>query len=197
MPTTVYPRTRRNLFRAGTVAGAVVPLGLLTQACAPSGNGARENALAKAVEPTEVLWASHFAASDPRDAAWRETWKAAEEATRHKITVVPEIGNQFEKRQTEFAAGSAGVDLFRNTSGWVIAGGLNGLFVDHAEYMRRDKVDTKQYYQAELTSWGWKDKLWGIPWQSGGEVVIFNKKLFDARGSSIPPRTGPTMTCWT
>ena len=32
----------------------------------------------------------------------------------------------------------------------------------------------------------WKGKLWSIPSQSGGELVLFNKKLFDAKGVKHP-----------
>ena len=52
--------------------------------------------------------------------------------------------------------------------------------------MRRDKVDTKQYYKAELDSWAWKGKQWGIPFATGGETVLYNKKLFDAKGVKYP-----------
>jgi ABC-type glycerol-3-phosphate transport system substrate-binding protein len=62
------------------------------------------------------------------------------------------------------------------------------MFVDHNEYMRRDKVDTKQYYQAELNSWSWKGKQWGIPFATGGETVMYNKKLFDAKGVKYPTK---------
>ena len=37
------------------------------------------------------------------------------------------------------------------------------MFADHAEYMRRDKVDPKQYYKAELDAWTWKGKIWAMP----------------------------------
>src|SRR5438067_531875 len=71
---------------------------------------------------------------------------------------------------------------------WVIGGGLQGMFVDHNEYFRRDKVDTKQYYQTEFNSWGWKGKQWGIPFATGGETVLYNKKLFDAKGVKYPTK---------
>jgi multiple sugar transport system substrate-binding protein len=52
--------------------------------------------------------------------------------------------------------------------------------------MRRDKVDPKQFYKADLESWSWKNVLWAVPFQSGGEVLMFNKKLFDAKGIKHP-----------
>jgi ABC-type glycerol-3-phosphate transport system substrate-binding protein len=73
-----------------------------------------------------------------------------------------------------------------NQVNWVIPGGLSGLFVDQFEYLRRDKVDARQYYKADWESWQWKGKQWAIPMQAGGEVVLYNRKLFDAKGIRRP-----------
>jgi ABC-type glycerol-3-phosphate transport system substrate-binding protein len=117
----------------------------------------------------------------------KEMWQMAEQATGVRITVVEETsGTAWEKRQTEQAAGTTSVDITYNQLNWVIGGGLQGMFVDHAELMRRDKVDPKQYYKAELDSWAWKGKQWGIPFATGGETVLYNKKLFDAKGVKYP-----------
>jgi ABC-type glycerol-3-phosphate transport system substrate-binding protein len=71
-------------------------------------------------------------------------------------------------------------------SDWVIPGGLNGMFVDHNEYLRRDRVDTRQYYKAGLDMWSWKGKQWAMPLQAGGEIVLYNKMMFDERGVKYP-----------
>jgi multiple sugar transport system substrate-binding protein len=49
-------------------------------------------------------------------------------------------------------------------------------------------VDTRQIYQAEFNSWAWKGKQWGIPFASGGEVVPYNKRLFDQKGVKYPAK---------
>jgi hypothetical protein len=136
--------------------------------------------------PAEVLWATYAPPSDVRADMWKETWKMAEQATGLKITVVEEASVAWQKRQTELAAGMTSVDITYNQLNWVIGGGLQGMFVDHGELLRRDKVDTKQYYKAELDSWAWKGKQWGIPFATGGETVLYNKKLFDAKGVKYP-----------
>jgi ABC-type glycerol-3-phosphate transport system substrate-binding protein len=69
---------------------------------------------------------------------------------------------------------------------WVLPGGFTGMFVDHNEYLRRDKVDTKQYYKAGLDMWAWKGKQWAMPLQAGGEMVLYNKKMFDEKGVKYP-----------
>jgi multiple sugar transport system substrate-binding protein len=136
-----------------------------------------------------MTWVSHWPATDARSGPWQETWKLAEQATGVKINVVVEGGDRFTKRQAESAAGSTSGDVFGNQLNWVLPGGLNGMFVDLYELMRRDKVDPKQFFKADLESWSWKGKLWAVPFQSGGEVILYNKKLFDAKGVKYPDKT--------
>jgi multiple sugar transport system substrate-binding protein len=137
-----------------------------------------------------MVWSHYFPPSDSRTPPLVETFRQVEQATGVRITELAEPGAEYwPKRQAEHAAGGANVDVMINQTNWVLPGGLSGMFADHLEYMRRDKVDPKQYYQAELDSWAWKGKLWAIPYQTGGEVVLLNKKLFDARGVKVPDRT--------
>jgi multiple sugar transport system substrate-binding protein len=137
--------------------------------------------------PKEVLWGTYTPPSDARAAMLKDMWQMAEKATGVKITVVEETsGTAWEKRQTELAAGTTSVDITYNQLNWVVPGGLAGMFVDHLEYFKRDKVDTKQYYKTEFDNWNWKGKQWGIPFATGGEVVLYNKKLFDAKGVKYP-----------
>jgi multiple sugar transport system substrate-binding protein len=141
---------------------------------------------AQAQGPRAVIW-SLAEQGDAWRKAWNDTYAAAEKATGIRVTASwePSAG-YWDKRQAEIAAGAPSVDLMYNTSAWVISGGVRGMFVDHYEYMRRDKVDVKQYFQAALDSWSWKGKLWSVPYAAGGEVVHFNKALFDAKGLKYP-----------
>jgi multiple sugar transport system substrate-binding protein len=175
-------RVTRRTMVAGTGASSAA---LWLAACGPlrdQAGGPKPDAT-----PKEVLWATYAPPTDARAELWKETWRLAEQANGLKITVIEETsGTAWQKRQTEFAAGTTSTDITYNQLNWVVGGGLQGMFVDLNEYLRRDKVDTKQYYKAELDSWGWKGKQWGIPFATGGETVHYNKKLFDAKGVKYP-----------
>ena len=138
--------------------------------------------------PRAITW-SKQQIGQPQDGYWFDTWKAAEEATGVKITPLAEPGADYwTKRQAEFAGGTAAVDLMTNSAGWVIPGGVSGMFVDFNALMKRDKMDSKMFYKADLDTWSWKGQMWSIPSQSGGEVVLFNKKLFQAKGVKLPTK---------
>jgi len=177
-------RLRHGVTRRGALligSGGGVGAALLLAAC-----GGREQAPAPAGgAPAEIVWAKSQE-GEPTDGNWVATTTAASQATGVKITAVKDSGDFWTKRQTEFAAGTATADIMYNQLNWVLLGGLNGMFVDHYPFMRRDKVDLGQYYNIDRDSWGWKGKLWAIPYTSGGEVVHFNKKLFDAKGVKLP-----------
>ena len=106
-----------------------------------------------------------------------------------KVTVTWEgSADYWTKRQAEFAGGSTSADVMVLNLDWVLPGGFSGMFVDHNEYMKRDRVDPKQYYKAALDTWAWKGKQWAIPLQAGGEMVLYNKKMFDERGVKYPTK---------
>jgi multiple sugar transport system substrate-binding protein len=179
------PRATRRAVLTGAAGATTLALAACGQSTPPGAAG--QGTPGAAGPPAEVLWATYAPPSDVRADMWKQTWKLDEQATGLKITVVEETSSTaWQKRQTEFAAGTTSVDITYNQLNWVIGGGLQGLFPDLNEYLRRDKVDTKQYYQAELASWAWKGKQWGIPFATGGETVLYNKKLFDAKGVKYP-----------
>lgn len=174
----IRPISRRGLLATGVSAAAAVA------ACGPLAPVAGPKPISG---PREVLWGTYTPPTDARAPMLKETWQMAEKATGIKITVIEETsGTAWQKRQTEFAAGTSEVDITYNQLNWVIGGGLAGMFVDLNEYLRRDKVDTRQYYKTELDNWGWKGKQWGIPFATGGELVLYNKKLFNAKGVKLP-----------
>jgi ABC-type glycerol-3-phosphate transport system substrate-binding protein len=176
------PRTRTR--RAVLGGGAGIGGAALIAACGLQGS----TTAGPSAQIEEVLWALHFAPEDPRSVAWTETWRRAAEATGVRVNAVSEGSDRWTKRQAEYAAGTTTVDIMGNQTNWVIAGGLTGIFADHSPFMRRDRVDLKQFYKADLETWGWKGKLWAVPYQSGGEVVHYNKALFDAKGVKHPRR---------
>jgi multiple sugar transport system substrate-binding protein len=137
--------------------------------------------------PAQIVW-SKAQDGEPTDTNWKQLVTTATQATNVNITPVIDSGDFWTKRQTEYAAGTTTTDIMYNQLNWVLLGGLNGMFVDHYPLMKKDKVDLTQYYKIDLDSWGWKGKLWSIPYTSGGEVVHFNKKLFDAKGVKYPTK---------
>jgi multiple sugar transport system substrate-binding protein len=172
--------TRRAVVLAASGAAAI---GGLLAAC--SGFGGQPAAI---IGPKEMTW-SCYQLGEPRQTLFGQMFQQAEQATGVKINALWESGTGYwDKRQAEAAAGSTSVDIMINQTDWVLPGGLAGLFVNHFDYMRRDKEDTSQYYKVGLDTWTWKGKLWSVPMQVGGEVMLFNKALFDARGAKYPAK---------
>jgi multiple sugar transport system substrate-binding protein len=175
-------RDRDRITRRRLVAGAAPAVGALAAACTRGATSAPSNEFEG---PREITWMGYQ--SDPlRQGLFDESFKAAGKANGINVTVVWEGSDYWTKRQAEFASGTTSADIMVLNVDWVIPAGLNGMFVDHNEYLRRDKVDTKQYYKAALEMWAWKGKQWAIPLQAGGEMVFYNKKLFDERGVRYP-----------
>lgn len=178
-------RTRRAALATGAAAAAGALVGLAACGSQPAPEPAKPAAISG---PKEITW-SKQQIGQPQDGYWFDTWKAAEQALGIKINPLAEPGGDYwTKRQAEFAGGTAAVDLMANNSSWVIPGGTAGMFVDYAPLMKRDKIESKVFYKADLDTWTWKGQLWSVPSQSGGEVVLYNKKLFEAKGAKLPTK---------
>lgn len=173
------PQPRRALL--GWAAGCA----LWVAACGGLRPGATQDAARPAALPKQIAWAK-TAATEERDRKWRDLFTEAEQATGIKVELVIEPTGFWDKRQTEYAAGSANMDVMYNQLNWVLLGGLRGMFADLSPFLRRDKIDSNQYYKADFESWSWKGKLWAITYQAGGECVHFNKQLFNAKGVKHP-----------
>ena len=172
-------------FRRRLVLSALPAAGAALGACA----GASTPAAPAALEgPREISWMGYTSTPD-RQGLFEESFKKSGEVNGVKVTVTWEgSADYWTKRQAEFAGGSTSADVMVLNLDWVLPGGFSGMFVDHNEYMKRDKVDPKQYYKAALDTWAWKGKQWAIPLQAGGEMVLYNKKLFDERGVKYPTK---------
>ena len=170
---------RRDVLGLGT---APLTGALLLAACGAGG----EQPDQPAAGPQEIVW-SRQALGEPRDSLLLTHLRRATEATGVKITDVLEPGGEIlNKRQAEFAGGTAAVDVMYNQVNWHLSLGLQGILADHYPYFRRDKVDTKQWYPAAFEQWAWKGKLYAIGYQAGGAAVLFNKALFQAKGVKLP-----------
>jgi hypothetical protein len=136
------------------------------------------------------------ARAEPRDSLLVKHLRRAAEATGVKITDVLEPGGTpyLEKRMAEHAGGAAGVDVLYNQLNWHLPLGLQGALVDHAPYFRRDKVDTRQWYQASFEQRSWKGKRYAIAYQTGARRCCSTRRSSKPRASSSRTRTGPTTS---
>ena len=186
--------TRRRLFiGAGGMASVLALAACGTMPDATTAPAAEEETETKAEEKTEMMETpvinidEYFTETDGRHAPYLNTLKQAEEALNVKFNVIPgEYSGIWDRRKTAFAAGEADVDISMNQVNWVFFGGFNGMFIDHIPLMQRDKVDITRYYPADIKAWSWAGKLYAIPTQSGGELVLFNKQYFDEAGLNYP-----------
>ena len=177
-------RSRRSaLAGAATAAGAVA-----LAACGASTAGKPVEGMNLSGPPRKITVVKTSGAA--QDDLWRAQFAAATKAT--NVTVDLEIdaspGVYHEKRAAEHAAGSSNFDVITNAANQVKPLGLKGIIVDLNPMWRRDKWDTSMYYKADLETWSWKDKLWAMPFQFGGETWIYNKQLFDAKGMKYPTK---------
>jgi ABC-type glycerol-3-phosphate transport system substrate-binding protein len=180
MSAALGPVTRRR----GLARGALSAAPALLAAC---GLGGPSGGQSPAAEPQEVTW-SRQPLGEPRDSLLIAHLGRAAEATGVRISDVLEPGGTpyLEKRTAEHASGTASVDVMYNQLNWHFPLGLQGALVDHYPYFRRDRVDTKQWYQASFEQWAWKGKLYAVAYQTGGAAVLFNKALFGAKGVKLP-----------
>lgn len=184
---------RGFLAGAGGLGGVVFLAACGAVPVAQTGEMAEEEAPAKEAEEAPAMEEKimrideTFVESDGRYQAFRNTLAQAEEALGITTEIVPgEYSTIWERRQTNHAAGQADVDLSINQINWYGYGGLRGIFPDHIPYFQRDKISLEDYFQADLRSWTWQNKLYAVPMQSGGEVVLFNKEYFDEAGLNYP-----------
>ena len=136
--------------------------------------------------PKEVTWSS-YEIGLPEQQAWDQQFRLAESTLGVKIHNVwePQL-DYWTKRQAEYAAGSANLDAMINSLSWVVSGGLSGLFVDHTEYLRRDKVDTRQYYKADLEFLELEGEAVGAPDAGRGRGGDVQQVALRRQGDQVP-----------
>jgi multiple sugar transport system substrate-binding protein len=180
------PTGRRGTRRAFVAAGVTSCAAVAAAACGVAGDQSIQKSK---LQGTEVLWGTYLAPSDPRADMVKSAWRTVEQMTGLKITVIEETsGIIWDKRQTEFAAGTTAVDICYLTTAWVVPGGLRGMFVDLNPLAKRDKFDLSQYYKGAIDTWSWKGKLWALAFALGFEAVLYNKSHFLAKGVKLPTR---------
>jgi ABC-type sugar transport system substrate-binding protein len=101
--------TRRAVLGGGAAAGTAAFLA----ACGAGGSSGNADAT-KAALPKQITYVK-TASADAFDRAWQDTFDAAEKATGIKTTIVREPSAGFwDKRQQEYAGGSAAADFMYN-----------------------------------------------------------------------------------
>jgi ABC-type glycerol-3-phosphate transport system substrate-binding protein len=161
-------------------------------ACGAQEGGAQHGGDRSGGQPAEVTWVSRSPGA-VREPLWNETFRALEAATGVKVNVIWEVVPNdlayLEKRSAEAASGSVGADLMMNWVGWLGTGASAGWWADLGAPLKRDKIDTRQFFKADLDAATWKGKLYALNFQSGGDAVIINKRLFAQQGVPLPAKT--------
>ncbi|MBI1279415.1 MAG: extracellular solute-binding protein [Anaerolineaceae bacterium] len=95
-------------------------------------------------------------------------------------------GDYFTKLDTLFAAGdgSAIPDVFFMSPIQKYAS--SGLIQDLTPYIDKSKLDLTDYWPGALESTSWDGKVYGLPRDSGVEVLYYNKDDFDKAGLAYP-----------
>mgnify|MGYP001163433487 CR=1 FL=1 len=187
-PTAAASTTTASATAATSATSASAAAISSTSASTSSTASVAASTSARAAGAQEITWSCYNLGTSRIDAL-NKTFQAAQQATGVKVNVVWAGGSDYwDKAQAAFAGGVASADIIVNQDNWVIAGGLSGMFVDVSDYMRANKMDPSQFYKSGLEEWSWKGKQWALPFQEEGEVVFYNKSIFDRKGVAYPKK---------
>ncbi|WP_165452380.1 ABC transporter substrate-binding protein [Paenibacillus thalictri] len=82
-----------------------------------------------------------------------------------------------------------GPDLMDMAVDWVTPFAATGGLVALDDYIKKDNVDLKDFYDGAISVTKVNDKMYALPYRSETHGLIYNKKLFDAAG--IDSKKGP------
>ena len=184
--------TRRGFLAvATTMAGTffaacgAVPVAAPEEAPKAAEPEAKE-AAPEATEVTEVIWAC-YNLGEERNKTLGDMEVASNDVLqgeRVKLVITPPGTNLWEKLQTEFAGGQSTYDIVVNQINWVQVGAARGTFASLDEQMARDYIAREEYL--DTASWLFKNKLYALPFQVSGELLFYNKAIFDKEGMEHP-----------
>jgi multiple sugar transport system substrate-binding protein len=182
---------RRVLGHIGATlrAAAVTPL----VACVAAGGAVSEVAPAAQLRKgTNIVWAVDEGAT--RTLVRQEQVKLFKEQ-------FPDIGIEFmlgatsqEKVQTLFAAGTP-PDLFRGETPILTYLASRAQLVALDPLIRRDKYDRSDFFPNIWEHWGWKGKLYGVPFL-GVQIAYYNRSLAQRNGLKLPSSWGDSSWTW-
>lgn len=82
-----------------------------------------------------------------------------------------------------------GPDLMNMAVDWVTPFATTGGLLPLDDYIKKDNVDLKDFYDGALAVTKVNDKMYGLPYRAETHGLIYNKKLFEAAG--IDAAKGP------
>ncbi|MDF2959142.1 MAG: cycB 7 [Paenibacillus sp.] len=77
-----------------------------------------------------------------------------------------------------------GPDLINMAVDWVAPFASTGGLMALDDYIKKDNVDLKDFYEGAISVTKVNDKMYALPYRSETHGLIYNKKLFDAAGIS-------------
>jgi multiple sugar transport system substrate-binding protein len=84
-------------------------------------------------------------------------------------------------------AGGQAPDVMRIDSYFFADFMASNAFKDIGKLIKRDKIDTKAYYQAGFSDCMYKGKCYGFPWSTAPLYMFLNLKMFKEAGIAVPP----------
>lgn len=176
-----------------TAASATQSQAAPTQAApsaAPSPTAAAQSAPQTA--GGEVIW-SCYTLGEARNAILQDLAKKATAKTGVTVTLKIEPGDHYwDNLQMRYTGGGA-PDVVVNQVNWIQPGAARGVFVALDEYMSQDKVERAGYN--DYKSWLYQGKIYGLPFQTVGEMVYLNKKVFADAGVELPKADWDWKAC--
>jgi len=187
--------TRRSFLQSSAVFGT----GALLAACVPAPSAVPQAGVqeGEAAQPaSEVVTIDYWSPQSPSGGAGEgmqqlvDDFNASQGAVKVELTYVPMSGQTqlSEKLMTSIAAGSppnsAYFDRFL-TATWA----EEDSFTDLTDLAEASGVTADSYYPFAWKEAVYKDKLWGIPFQTGVRAFYWRKDLFEEAG--LDPDTPP------
>ncbi len=173
---------------AAPTTAATKPPAAATQAPTQAPTEAATQAPTAAPEPVTIqYWHTH---SDP-ETAQLDKVIAAFEAANPGIKVEPTRYAYNDYKTALLTAISSGEvpDVARIDIAWVSEFADQGALAQLDGKMPDFDSLTKDAYPGPLSTNVWKDHYYGLPLDTNTQVLLWNKKLFDAAGISAPPAT--------
>lgn len=169
--TPTKPASTAQAQAAPTQSASAAPSPTLAAQAAPQGAGG------------SVVW-SCYTLGEARNAILKDLAKKATAITHNNVTLKIEPGtNYWNNLQMRYTGGGA-PDVVVNQVDWIEPGAARGVFVALDDFMTQDKVKLTDYN--DYKSWLYQGKSYGLPFQTVGEMVYLNKKLFTAAGIELP-----------
>lgn len=139
-----------------------------------------------------VVW-STYTAGAARDKIAQDLASKAQAKTGLKLQFKIEPGDHYwDNLQLRFTGGGA-PDVTVNQVDWIQPGAARGVFVALDSSMARDNIKREDYI--DYKSWLYQGKIYGMPFQGGGECTFLNKKLFQSAGVTLPTADWDWQTC--